>query len=156
MIYSHEPPNYDCPFCKLISGQDDEINRRDHIVYQDENTLAYVSPQWWDNNPGHVLVVPKEHIENLYSISDEQLAAVYKTAKKMAIAIKEAYGCEGTSTRQHNEPAGNQTVFHLHVHVFPRYKNDQLYQNFKNSRWVNDEERMVFVNKLKAYFGELL
>ncbi len=153
IIHNHEPKNYDCPFCRLVHGQDDEINKQEYIVYQDSKTVAYVAPKWWDKNPGHVLVVPKEHIENIYNIPDELLADVYKTVKKVAIAIKETYKSDGTSTRQHNEPAGNQDVWHFHVHVFPRYENDELYKNHDNKRWVNHEERLEFVNKLKKYFA---
>lgn len=151
-MFNHEPPGYICPFCKLINGESDEINSTEHIVYEDEKTLAYVSPKWWINNPGNVLVVPKKHVENIYDISDDLLGEVYKTAKKIAIAIKTSYPCEGTSTRQHNEPAGNQDVWHFHVHVFPRHKDDDLYKNHENTSWVDHKSRMVFVEKLKKYF----
>ena len=151
-MQTHEPENYECPFCTLISGKETEINKKSHIVYEDEKTLAYVAPKWWINNPGHVLVVPKAHTENLYTISDEQLADVYKTVKKIAIAIKETYKPDGVSTRQHNEPAGNQDVWHLHVHVFPRYKDDNLYANHKEQRWVKSEEIIPYAQKLQEYF----
>src|SRR5579884_692372 len=144
-MFNHEPPNYDCPFCKLIRGEDDEINTQEDIIYQDKNTLAYVAPKWWINNPGNILVVSKEHIENIYDIPDQLLADVYKTVKKIATAIRKSYPSEGTSTRQHNEPAGNQDVWHFHVHVFPRYKNDNRYQNHNKTEWVSQEKRMEYV-----------
>jgi histidine triad (HIT) family protein len=153
-MQTHEPENYECPFCILISGKETEINKKSHIVYEDEKTLAYVAPKWWINNPGHVLVVPKAHTENLYTISDEQLSDVYKTVKKIAIAIKETYNPDGVSTRQHNEPAGNQDVWHLHVHVFPRYKDDNLYANHKEQRWVKSEEIIQYAQKLQEYFNK--
>lgn len=153
-MHIREPKDYNCPFCKLVRGQDDEINRQEYIVFQDTDTLAYVAPKWWEKNPGHVLVVPKNHIENLYVISDDLLAAVYKTVKKVAIAIKEVYKSDGTSTRQHNEPAGNQNVWHFHVHVFPRYENDELYKNHDKKRWVTHEERLEYARKLKEYFAK--
>lgn len=149
---THEPENYSCPFCKLINGEEDKINKRIFVVYEDKNTLAYIAPKWWINNPGNVLVVPKLHTENIYTIPDEILSDVYKTVKKIAIAIKETYPSDGISTRQHNEPAGNQDVWHLHVHVFPRYKDDELYLNHKQQRWVTDEERLPYAKKLQEYF----
>lgn len=152
-MYTHEPKDYICPFCKLVRGHDDDINRQEYVVYQNDKTLAYVAPKWWDKNPGHVLVVPKEHIENIYNISDQLLSDVYKTVKKVAIAIKETYKSDGTSTRQHNEPSGNQDVWHFHVHVFPRYQNDELYKNHDKKRWVTHEEKLEFANKLKRYFA---
>ncbi len=152
--FSHQPDDYQCPFCKVISGEEDEINTKDQIVYEDAETLAYVSPKWWVNNPGNVLVLPKQHTENIYSISEDEIAAVYKTAKKIAIAIRETYDCDGTSTRQHNEPDGNQDVWHFHVHVFARFKGDNLYQNHDNKRWVTYEERQIYAQKLQKYFAD--
>ena len=152
-MFNHEPKDYVCPFCQLINGQDGEINTTEHIVYQDQNTLAFVSPKWWINNPGNVLVVPRKHVENIYDVSDKVIGDVYKTAKKVAVAIKTTYPADGISTRQHNEPDGNQDVWHFHVHVFPRFKNDNLYQNHEKKEWVGNEQRMIYVNKLKKYFS---
>lgn len=154
-MYNHEPLNYACPFCILIEGKETEYNSPQDVVYEDATTLAYVSPKWWVNNPGNVLVVPKEHIENLYSISDKILADVYKVVKQVAIGIRTTYLSEGISTRQHNEPAGNQDVWHFHVHVFPRYIEDNLYLNHKNKRWVSKDEKKEYVDKLKNYFSNL-
>ena len=140
--------------CKMANKEPDETNKPEYIVYENEHTLAYISPKWWKNNPGHVLVIPKQHTENIYTISDELHGEVYKTAKKIALALKIAYQCDGTSTRQHNEPAGNQGVWHLHVHVFPRYENDELYKNYDKKRWPGHDEKMQFVSKLKKYFSE--
>ncbi|MFA5932542.1 MAG: HIT family protein [Microgenomates group bacterium] len=128
-MFNHEPSGYLCPFCKLAQGEEDEINKKEYIVYEDKNTLAYVSPKWWINNPGNVLVISKKHVENIYDTPDDLLCDVYLTVKKISIAVKKTYKCDGTSTRQHNEPAGGQDVWHFHVHVFPRYENDDLYKN---------------------------
>lgn len=57
----------------------------------------------------------------------EMAAEIHRAAHLTAFAMKNTYGCEGISTRQHNEPAGNQDVWHYHLHVYPRYKNDNLY-----------------------------
>jgi len=108
---------------------------------------------WWPKNRGHVLVVPNDHYENLYEIPDDVLAAVYATAKRIAGALRAAYGCDGTSTRQHNEPGGGQDVWHFHVHVFPRYEGDRLYQTHDAARWVSAEERAPYAEKLQAFFG---
>lgn len=101
-----------------------------------------------------MLVIPNEHHENVYSIPDDQIAEVYKTAKKIAIAIRNTYECQGTSTRQHNEPAGNQDVWHFHVHVYPRYDEDHLYRNHDKKGFVDATARAPYAEKLKAYFAE--
>jgi histidine triad (HIT) family protein len=152
--FNHEPSDYSCPFCALINGHDDEFATQDDIVYQNEFVTAKIAPKWWVNNPGHVLVVPNEHFENIYDIPENLIAEVYKAVQKVALAIRRTYGCDGTSTRQHNEAAGNQDVWHLHVHVFPRYKNDQLYQNHDSKQFVDAKAREPYAKKLQAYFAE--
>ena len=112
-------------------------------------TTAFVAPRWWPNNGGHVLVVPNEHVETLYGISDEALGAVYATAKRVATAMKESYGCDGTSTRQHNDSGAGQDVFHFHVHVFPRYAGDDLYARDADYRWTTAEERSPYAERLR-------
>lgn len=154
MIYTHEPEDYDCPFCRLVRGQEDEINKQEYIVYQDSKTIVYIAPTWWKNNPGHVLVISKEHVENLYDIPDDLLASVYCTVKKVAVGIKKTYKAEGITTRQHIEPAGDQDVWHFHVHVFARFNEDELNKNYNIKKLVEHKERIKYVNKLKKFFTE--
>lgn len=148
-MHQHEPTGYICPFCALLRGED-TLKSEEDIVYRDEFVTAFISPKWWINNPGHVIVIPNEHTENIYTISDDLLAKIYSIAKKVAVAMRNTYdNCEGTSMRQHNEPAGNQDVWHFHVHVFPRYANDQLYLNHENKRFVTPEERAPYAAILR-------
>lgn len=151
-MFNHARDDYNCPFCALINGGSDAHNDQHDIIYENEHVIALLSAKWWVNNPGHILVIPKKHYEDIYDITDDILAEVYKVVKKVAIAIRSTYGCEGTSTRQHNEPAGNQDVWHLHVHVFPRYKDDELYANHILNRFTNSNERKPYADKLRAYF----
>ena len=145
----HEPPGYDCPFCRLAHGVETERNRLDDIVWRDEATMAFVAPKWWPRNHGHVIVVPLDHVENIYAIDDALLGDVYASAKRIALALKEAYACDGTSMRQHNEPAGYQDVWHLHVHVFPRWENDDLYVLHEEQHWTTPEERAPYAERLR-------
>jgi histidine triad (HIT) family protein len=148
---THEPSGYRCPFCLVVNGGETERNRQADIVARDDLTTALIAPKWWLNNRGHVLVVPNEHYENLYDVPDAVLAAVYVAAKRMALALRATYGCDGTSTRQHNEPHGGQDVWHLHVHVFPRYAGDDLYQNHRETMWASAEERLPYAEKLRRF-----
>jgi histidine triad (HIT) family protein len=147
---SHAPAGYVCPFCRLLRGVETDHNRRSDIVSQDERTTALISPKWWASNHGHVLVIPNVHVENIYGIDDDLLGAVYATVKRVAIGLKASYACDGTSTRQHNEPAGNQDVWHFHVHVFPRYDGDRLYERHEEQHWTTPEERLPYAEKLRA------
>jgi len=89
---------------------------------------AFVASHWWPGNHGHVLVIPNLHIENLYEFPPELGADLMSLTRRVAVAMKQAFGCDGVSTRQHNEPAGDQDVWHFHQHVFPRWSGDRLYE----------------------------
>jgi histidine triad (HIT) family protein len=95
------------------------------IVYEDEDTLAFldINPV----SPGHTLVIPKKPARNIFDIDPDSLAAVMKTVQKVALAIKAATGAEGMGISMNNERAGGQVVFHMHVHVIPRFPKDGLF-----------------------------
>lgn len=150
-MFNHEPENYNCPFCVVADGQETEYNKSSDIVYNDDTVMAWISPQWWPNNPGNVIVIPTEHIENIYCISDVLWCQINKVAKKFTVAMKESYQCDGISLRHHNEPAGNQDVWHFHLHVLPRWENDDLYINYPNKRWVSSDERLPYAEKLRDH-----
>ncbi len=143
----------DCAFCRVAEGGRTENTTQDDVVYRDEATTAFIGAKWWVNNPGHVLVIPNAHFENLYDVTDETLGAVYATVRRVALAMKQAYECNGTSTRQHNEPAGNQDMFHLHVHVFPRWQHDELYEHHTETWWPTAEEKLPYADRLRAALG---
>lgn len=151
-MISHQPQGYVCPFCDWLGGNETEYKQNADIVYQTDDVTAFIAPKWWINNPGHVIVIPNKHEENLYTISELSLQKVYGVVKKVAVAIRATYECTGTSTRQHNEPDGNQDVWHFHVHVYPRYKDDELYKNHDHKRFVAPEERREYADRLKKYF----
>ena len=125
----HAPPNYKCPFCRIARNDfDSDIATEPvDIVLQNRWVTAFVTSHQWPNNKGHVLVIPNEHYENLYSLPSRYAEPLHEAIKTIASALKVAFNCPGTSTRQHNEPAGGQDVWHFHQHVFPRYEADHLY-----------------------------
>ena len=128
-MHNHAPENYPCPFCLLIQGiQNEHVHSiQSDIVYHDEVITAFIGSHQWPNNHGSVVVVPNEHFENIYDLPLRYALDIHKAAKRLAIAMKYAYACGGISTRQHNEPAGSQDVWHYHLHVTPRYPDDQYY-----------------------------
>ncbi|MGK3949038.1 HIT family protein [Microbacterium sp. K2] len=150
---SHEPVGYSCPFCRLVQGIFDERNLPSDIIAVTERAYARIAPKWWPGNPGAVLVIPREHVENIYDLSPEVGGAVWELTQKVAIGMRSSYDCEGTSIRQHNEPAGNQDVWHLHVHVFPRHAEDRLYQRQDEARWVSPSDREPFALRLREALG---
>lgn len=151
--WQHAPENYVCRFCALVADAvpSDSVNSPDDVFLRTERATAFISPKWWPNNLGHALVIPNAHHENLYDLPTEDGHAVYDAVKEVAIAIRATYGCEGVSTRQHNEPAGNQDVWHLHVHVFPRYAGDQLYKSMALPEFASRAERAIYAERLRDY-----
>ena len=152
-VWNHEPDGYECPMCRIQQGLENEWNRAADVVAVSPLAFARISPRWWPANPGAALVLPRAHHENLYDLPAEVGHAVWDLVQRVAVAMRSAYDCEGISTRQHNEPAGRQDVWHLHVHVFPRYADDGLYQRDAESRTAGPEERRPYADELAAALG---
>lgn len=108
---AYDPDNV---FAKILRG---EIPA--HRVYEDAHTLAFmdVMPQ----GEGHTLVIPKAPARTLLDADPESLAALAAIVQRVARAVKAAFAADGLTVFQYNEPAGGQTVFHLHVHIVPRH-----------------------------------
>ncbi len=149
-MISHQPPDYDCPFCRIQQGVYDDLNQPSDIVGDNDLAYARISPTWSPGNPGTALVIPKAHHENLYELPHDIGHAVWDLTQAVARAMRASYTCEGISTRQHNEPAGSQDVWHLHVHVFPRHDGDELYLRHRESRFAAPAERAPYATRLRA------
>ena len=108
----YDPDNI---FGKILRG---EIPA--HKVYEDEHTLAFmdVMPQ----GEGHTLVIPKAPSRGLLDAEPQALGALIATVQRVGRAVKAAFAADGLTVFQYNEPAGGQTVFHLHVHLVPRHE----------------------------------
>lgn len=107
----------DCIFCKIIAGDIPSFK-----VYEDAATVAFmdINPV----HPGHALVVTKEHAEDVFTVSDEAIAAAAKTARRVARAVREAVQPDGMNLLQCNGRAAAQSVLHFHMHVLPRANDD--------------------------------
>jgi len=88
-------------------------------LYEDDETLAIMDIM--PRGPGHCLVIPKAASRNILDVEAGSLAAVMATTQKVARAVIKAFDADGVTIQQFNEPAGGQVVFHLHVHVIPRF-----------------------------------
>lgn len=106
-----------CIFCKIANG---EIPCA--TIYEDEDFRVFL-----DLGPaarGHALLVPKEHYADLFELDEAVVAKAFVVAKKVAAKMKAALGCDGFNLVQNNGEAAGQTVFHFHLHLIPRYKDD--------------------------------
>ena len=106
-----------CIFCKIANGEIPAAT-----LYEDENfrVILDLGPA----SKGHALILPKSHAANIYELSDEMAAKAMILAKKMATAMTAALKCDGFNIVQNNGECAGQTVFHFHMHLIPRYKND--------------------------------
>ena len=109
----------DCIFCKIANG---EISST--TLYEDEDfrVVLDIGPA----TKGHALILPKEHFENLYELSDEVASKTLVLAKKMAQKMTDALRCTGFNLVQNNGAAAGQTVMHFHMHLIPRYDDNAL------------------------------
>ncbi|MBS5520720.1 MAG: HIT family protein [Clostridiales bacterium] len=106
-----------CIFCKIAQG-----NIPSSTIYEDDmfRVILDLSPA----ARGHALVLPKEHFRNIFDIDDKTASKLFVVAAKVARAMKESLGCDGMNIVQNNEEIAGQTVFHFHLHIIPRYKDD--------------------------------
>jgi histidine triad (HIT) family protein len=109
----------DCIFCKIVAG-----DLPAEKIDEDEHTLAFMDINPWTR--GHALVIPKEHHRNLYEVDPEVLSQTVTAAQRLAVRMRDALGVDGVNLLNSCERAAWQTVFHLHVHVIPRFDDDPL------------------------------
>ena len=113
----------DCIFCKLANG---EIPT--NAIYEDDDFKVIL-----DANPatkGHCIILPKTHAENLLELPEEYCKKILLVAQKCARVLTKVLHCDGLNVLQNNGEAAGQTVFHLHVHLIPRYKDDTVVMRF--------------------------
>jgi histidine triad (HIT) family protein len=110
-----------CAFCAIVA--DDAPARR---VFEDDNTVAFlnVAPA----TPGHTLVVPKQHVEDIWSMTDETANAIAVTTPRVANLLRDRLSAIGLNVVQANGAAAGQEVRHVHTHLLPRYLGDDLRQ----------------------------
>lgn len=86
-------------------------------VFRDDRSFAFLDVM--PRSPGHTLVIPRAPARGILDIADDDLAAVARTAKRVAVAAMKAFDAEGIILQQFSEPASGQVVLHLHMHVMP-------------------------------------
>lgn len=134
----------ECIFCSIANGKvDSELT-----VYSDEHVFAQVSLHQKAANIGHILVMPKDHVRNLFDAPAALDAPIMTALRLISSAVKIAFAADGIQVRQNNEAAAGQDVFHLHFHIIPRYDGD----GFDSSKYLKltMEERIEIAERLKA------
>ena len=125
-----------CIFCKLANGEIPTAT-----LYEDDDFRVIL-----DAGPaakGHALILPKEHYANLYELDNEVAAKVLPLAKKMITKLTDILGCDGYNLVQNNGEAAGQTVFHFHLHMIPRYKDDGVGLTWKMGELTEEDKNDI-------------
>ena len=131
----------DCIFCKIANGEIPSAT-----IYEDDDFRAFLGL-----NPatrGHALLVPKDHFANLFELDEEHAQKAILLAKKLGTRMKKELGCDGLNLIQNNGEAAGQTVFHFHMHLIPRYRDDEAGIGWKQGS-LTDEAKEELVGLLK-------
>lgn len=112
----YDPDNV---FAKILRGE-----MPCHQIYEDQHNFAFMDIM--PRGDGHCLVIPKAPVRNILDADDAVLTALYPAVAKVARAAKQAFDADGLTIQQFNEPAGGQVVFHMHVHIIPRFADVSL------------------------------
>ena len=151
---SRAPKDYICPICLGVQGieNDHTLMKQSDVVYKDDLVTGFVNSFFsGKKNNGFVIVVPNEHFENLYVLPAKYGHRIFEVAQKIAIAMKQTYGCDGITTRQNNEPEGDQHAFHFHFHVWPRYKDDDFNKQIPEEKWLAEPTlRATYAQKIRT------
>lgn len=120
-----------CIFCKIAAGDIPSAT-----IYEDNEfrVILDIEPA----SKGHALILPKEHYANLYELSDELAAKALIVAKKVITKMTDVLGCDGYNVVQNNGEAAGQTVFHFHMHLIPRYKEDDVNLGWKQGNLTEE------------------
>jgi histidine triad (HIT) family protein len=146
----HAPPGYECPFCAIAATLPTPAPEN-AVVLIEKNVFALIPRNHYGDIRGNCIVVPRVHHENVLDIPDPLGADIFNATRRLANAMLKAFACDGISTRQHNGPAGNQDVWHYHLHVFPRFTGDRLWGGDKGA--YTPEERVDAARRLRAALG---
>jgi len=131
-----------CIFCKLAAGQIPSTT-----LYEDEDfrVIMDIAPAV----KGHAIVLPKQHMNDLLSIEENTAKKALFVVSKMANAIKDTLNCDGINILQNNGEAAGQSVFHLHFHILPRYKEDHFTIPWKTLSYEEGEAEAI-AKKIRA------
>ncbi len=120
-----------------------------HRVFENDSSLAFMDIM--PRGPGHTLVIPKAPARNILDIAPGALAGLALAVQTVARAVKLAMQADGLTIQQFNESAGGQVVFHLHVHIIPRWNNVSLRPH--GSEVAPAENLVVTAEKIRAAFS---
>ena len=135
----------DCIFCKIIKGEIPSFK-----VFENDKVFCFL-----DINPltkGHILVIPKNHYKDIFDIPEDDLKGIISIAKRLAGIVKEKLGAEGVNLVNASGETAEQSVFHFHLHIVPRYKDD----NLKMNKWWQSKSYKADFEELKKLAEKIM
>jgi histidine triad (HIT) family protein len=137
-----------CTFCQIANGE-----LPAHIVHRDEDVIAFLDRA--PLLPGHVLVMPKRHVETLDDMPDDLLVPVFGAVRRTSIAVQKAFGSEGSFVATNTRVS--QSVSHVHVHVVPRNKGDGLFSTrliWQRTKYEDDSEMAEIATTIRTAYEQ--
>jgi len=133
-----------CIFCSIVEGRIPAF-----IIYQDKNLLAIMDR--YPSTRGHILILPKRHVADIYGLNAEEAAAIIPLAQRISAKMRDALGMEGLNLIQNNGKVAGQVIDHFHLHLLPRYENDgvRISANPDSDQSVEELERLKALLKLQ-------
>lgn len=125
-----------CTFCSIVEGSSPA-----HQVYEDEHALAFMD--LLPMTPGHCLVIPKRHVVDIWDLDDDDAAHVMQAVRRVAHISRDRLRPRGVNVLNNNGGAADQSQFHFHFHVIPRYGNDQLLHPWERMYGNPNEIQMI-------------
>ncbi len=132
-----------CVFCEIVEG-----TKSARIVYETDSVIAMIDPR--QAIPGHILVIPKEHFQDIYALSEEAGFGIMKAMILLSQTVKKAFALDGLSIWQSNGPGAHQEVPHVHFHIHPRMIDDGLLRVYP--RWLDrlpDQELDSYAERIR-------
>jgi histidine triad (HIT) family protein len=130
-----------CIFCQIARKEAPAS-----VVYEDERTIVFMDIR--PVNEGHTLTIPKRHYVDIFDTPVEVLVEMHKITKKIAAAVKKTTNADGLSIVQQNGAAAGQDIFHIHVHIIPRFEGQKM-PHFSNLATVNRQTLDGMAEKIR-------
>ena len=130
-----------CLFCRIVAKEIPVT-----VIYEDDETFAFLDNQ--PVNPGHTLVLPKKHTEDLCTCEPEVFASLSRAAQRIACAMKKSLQLEGINLIQNTGVAAGQSIFHLHLHLIPRHAGDGL-APWRGTPYATADEATSLAQKIR-------
>ena len=132
----------DCVFCKIVNGK-----LPANKVFETKKVLAFLTIE--PISRGHLLVIPKEHFQNIYDVKEDYLKEIMVDVKKISICLKKSLGATGINILNANGKDAQQSIFHLHFHLVPRYFNDGL------DTWPKSDYKELNLESVRNKIGKI-